>query len=336
MLHKTRPLDRLMANSLLYAEAVASEIRAKIVRGLIRGWSAFLGVPVLLRPVQRILSSTLDIFTENLLWPKVNGWLAGYLDVAKRLPKSVERLFERPTGLPPEPPKRRKLPFSDAPDGMRFPKIEAAAQSLLERNIMTRDEFDAQTQEFRNQAFTIANTLNTDTIEEVRNILTDVTARGPSLDEFRNEIEQRIDATSFGPAHLETVYRTNLQSAYRDGYESLMDNSIVADVFPYQAYVAIHDDRVRSNHLALEDLGLNGTNIYRRDDPFWDSFTPPNGYNCRCGTIPMTLQAAAAAGVREAKQWLDSGRPPQYPEFCIDKIPFAPEPGFGSRRGVAV
>jgi hypothetical protein len=86
----------------------------------------------------------------------------------------------------------------------------------------------------------------------------------------------------------------------------------------------------------LGQLGLNGTGIYRRDDPFWDHFTPPNGFNCRCGVRILTVDAAARAGVQEAKQWLASGQRPATPEHRFSAIPFPPTPGFGSRGRTGV
>ena len=49
----------------------------------------------------------------------------------------------------------------------------------------------------------------------------------------------------------------------------------MAEVFPYQEYLPIGDSRTRPEHLALAELGINETGVYRRDDPFWDLFLPP-------------------------------------------------------------
>ena len=104
----------------------------------------------------------------------------------------------------------------------------------------------------------------------------------------------------------------------------------------YQAYVPIHDARTRETHLALGKLGLDGTGVFRRDDPFWDRFTPPWDYNCRCGTNLLTIEAAARMGVQEAKEWLRSGRPPAEPEYRDQFIPFPNNAGFGQKHGILI
>lgn len=81
------------------------------------------------------------------------------------------------------------------------------------------------------------------------------------------------------PRRLNTIYRVNMQSAYSAArYQRMRDN---VDNRPYWQYSAVGDKRTRPAHLAL-----NGK-IYRYDDPFWTTFYPPNGFNCRCSVIAL-------------------------------------------------
>lgn len=88
------------------------------------------------------------------------------------------------------------------------------------------------------------------------------------------------DGEYFGtPRRLNTIYRVNTQQAYSAArYQRYMDN---VDNRPYWQYSAVGDQRTRPAHLAL-----NGR-VYRYDDPFWSTFYPPNGFNCRCTVIAL-------------------------------------------------
>lgn len=61
-------------------------------------------------------------------------------------------------------------------------------------------------------------------------------------------------------------------------WQDYMDN---IDVAPFLKYVTAGDERVREEH-----RGLDGT-IKRKDDPFWRTWYPPNGWNCRCDVIEL-------------------------------------------------
>jgi len=52
-------------------------------------------------------------------------------------------------------------------------------------------------------------------------------------------------------------------------------------------YVAISDDRTRDEH-----IDLNGT-VASVDDDFWNTFYPPNGWNCRCDVELLTAEEGA-------------------------------------------
>ncbi len=55
---------------------------------------------------------------------------------------------------------------------------------------------------------------------------------------------------------------------------------------PMLTYHTQRDDRVRPEHALLEGITKN------INDPFWDSYTPPNGWNCRCFLTSSKNKAA--------------------------------------------
>jgi len=266
------------------------------------------------------------------------GWITGYDNVASQFPPWLQQEFtdsirRRP---PVDPPEFNLFGMFDREPKLRLINVENAAKRLMEKGILTRPEFDSATEQAQRQAFTIAGGLGADTIDRMRFMLNTELNEGPSLKGFTNRITEMLDTSPIGPGHLENVYRTNLQAAYRDGRETLRSDPVVAATFPYQAYIAVHDARARHEHRELEKFGLNGTNIYRSDDPFWDYFTPPWDYNCRCGVQMLTLEQAAARGVKEAQEWLRTGRAPINPQFRYSQIPFDHTEGFGHRGNVGV
>ncbi|MDG6333731.1 phage minor head protein [Glaesserella parasuis] len=93
------------------------------------------------------------------------------------------------------------------------------------------------------------------------------------------------------PRRLNTIYRTNMQQAYSAArYQRYMDN---VDNRPYWQYSAVGDKRTRPAHQAL-----NGK-IYRYDDPFWATFYPPNGFNCRCTVIALSERDLKRKGIEQ-------------------------------------
>jgi hypothetical protein len=329
-----RPTDLIIGASLVTAEAIAQELRQRLASRIVKRrkytqWELLTIARNLLREYEPILA-------ENLANADLASWVAGVDQVIKKMPGQSLAAFLRGAGGT-MPPIDVRTAFAEPPGQpiVRFPLLERARESLLERNIVTREEFDRLSAEAKQRAFTAAYIDSEETLEDIRDALAETMEQGPSLRVFREKIEEAIGASPIGPAHVETVYRTNIQAAFSDGLETIANHPIVDEIFPYKEYLPIHDGRVRSNHLALGKLGLSGTGVYRRDDPFWDHWTPPNGYNCRCGTNLLTVDAAARKGVQEAKGWLRTGRPPVVPEWRIDFIPFENEPGFGQRRRAA-
>lgn len=144
------------------------------------------------------------------------------------------------------------------------------------------------------------------------------------------EIGSRFDT----PTRLETIFRTNLQSAYMAGrYEQNKSN---AEDRPFWRYIAVMDESTRPDHAALDGL------VFRHDDPFWQSHTPPNGYNCRCRFDALTeddliaqgLKATSSAGKMRADEVeYQDGRTMPRKGFDTGNGVVWTDPGFDRRPG---
>jgi len=73
---------------------------------------------------------------------------------------------------------------------------------------------------------------------------------------------------------LQTIYRTNLQTAYMAGRQRQAEAQ--ADRAPWAQYLAVMDSSTRPAHAALHGQ------VFRLDSPEWAIIAPSNGYNCRC------------------------------------------------------
>ena len=334
-----KQLDRIVGKSLIGIESAAQTSRLRLIRTAwkYRNEPFRLLQSMLAKPLAKFESFMVDHLTDAYL----ASWVSGMDYLAKLFPPWLVKEFKtgirgKPPKKPPGPPWPRFTFYEEDDRDLRFPLIEEAAKRLADRQIMTRAQWEAADRTAREQAFFVTADISVDTIDSIRNAMVFDLDEGTSLKSFTKTVEEALGGSPIGPGHLENVYRTNVQAAFRDGRETLASDPIVSAVFPYQAYDAIHDARARHDHLALEGLGLDGTNIYRRDDPIWDYFTPPWDYNCRCGVNLRTLEAAARAGVREAQEWVKTGKPPARPEFRFAEVmrDVTPVPNFGS-RGIA-
>lgn len=315
---------------------LASAFLSDLIEQLVQQRDEMESTSEIVNRARRLIADFEPLLAEHLTDATLAAWINGYDSVATLFPAWLQREFADSIRRSPpnEPPEFNLFGMFDREPRLRLINVENAAKRLMERNILTRPQFDAASESAQQQAFTIAGGLQADTIDRLRGFLQQDISEGGSLESFRNRITEHLETSPLAPGHLENVYRTNFQSAMRDGRETIRNNPIVAATFPYQEYIPIHDARARPAHRALGELGLDGTGIYRVDDPFWDVFTPPLFFNCRCSVRLLTLEQAAQAGVKEAQVWLRTGRPPLQPEYRYAVIPFQGNPGWGSRGNV--
>lgn len=196
------------------------------------------------------------------------------------------------------------------PPRIEFPIIDAAIQSIQTAETLSPQTFYGMARAARQNAFTVSGNLRDETRERLREILAENTFTKSSRTEFLEKVRSELPDLPLAEHRVEQVFRNRVNTDYSDGGEAALADPIVADAFPYRAYYAIHDDRCRPEHLQLETMGLNGTNVYHYRDPVWLMFRPPWDWNCRCGWNPLTIRRAAGKGVKFAQQWLETGVEP--------------------------
>jgi SPP1 gp7 family putative phage head morphogenesis protein len=282
-------------------------------------------VKMLVRRQMRIFRSLVStiIKSRSLGWRRASATIAAALLAAQSsLPTAV--IVGMAAGVTAARLRVGKIRKSPSRPPVKMGLITLPAlKSILAKGAVSHSEFVAMDAHAKKKAFAVYGLKKSDTAAILRSIQAMYQDGEVGLQAMRSRAAKAVSRLS--PSHSELVYRMAVNSAYADGNDSAMSGH--EDVFPYVAYHAIHDDRARPNHIALESLGLNGTNIYRADDPVIRTFRPPWDYNCRCGRSFLTISEAAAAGVAEAKRWRETGVPPKKPAR-VRWPKFRPPPGF--------
>lgn len=149
----------------------------------------------------------------------------------------------------------------------------------------------------RAQATTIAGLASIEQIKFVIDLVTESMKDGSTFKEFQEKVRQS-DLNIDLPKHrLDNIFRTNMQTAYNRGRWEQQKRA--ANTRPYLMYDAINDTRTRPNHIAMDNV------ILHRDDPWWKTHYPPNGFRCRCTVIALTEMQATKRGISSKRPDVD-------------------------------
>lgn len=169
-----------------------------------------------------------------------------------------------------------------------FDFVNAVAK-IKNRVSVKKYYFEDLPQDIRSLAFTVSNLETLRQVEMVKQSLHNAIEKGQSFSSWRDNLDTSV-LESLSSARLETVYRTNVHTVYN---QSTRFNASTSKVTPYLMYSAVGDERTRPEHMKLD-----GT-IKRADSIFWDKFTPPLGFKCRCSIIPITEAKAKSMGISD-------------------------------------
>jgi len=108
--------------------------------------------------------------------------------------------------------------------------------------------------------------------EEVRVVVEEGAPVGQAVDRIAGVIEGAgLDPVS--PGRLQTILRTNVQTAYNAGRLEMLKTPAMKKAFPFLIYRTMEDGRVRPSHVRMNNKA------YRIGHPIWRVWTPPNGFN---------------------------------------------------------
>ena len=198
-----------------------------------------------------------------------------------------------------------KLPKNISLEPLPF---EEAIDYFADLLAITPDEYAALSKAAQAQAFTVSRVTGMDVIMDMHKAIEKAIAEGETITMFQGRIKDIMAARGWEgltPWHLDTIFRNNVQTAYNVGrYKQMIEQT---DRFPYWEYDAVNDSRTRPSHASLDGK------IFASNHPFWDTWYPPNGHNCRCGVNPVHEHVVEEENLKIETE---------------DPIDIAPDPGF--------
>ncbi len=163
-------------------------------------------------------------------------------------------------------------------------------------------------QNFMAESFTVAGVLNFRMQEKLKQLAADIlkgktgeqVSRGEEkVDPKKLFVERakelmkqyQYDGKIPPEGHLKANFNTAVSSAY---HGSLWQKTQDAGIYSALQYKTRKDSKVRDSHRSLDDK------IFYIDDEIWKTIYPPNGWNCRCYTTPLTMNELVGKEVENA------------------------------------
>jgi hypothetical protein len=185
----------------------------------------------------------------------------------------------------------------------RFPE-PVESNRFLERkvNVPTAKWDDLKWGEHAH-GFTVAHSDEANILDDIHGLLNRAKAEGQAFDAFRQGMLDAMDKAGWygGNGHtrddtkyinwrIRVIYDTNMRTAYGAArYRQQLQGAEGRPIWVYQSKLT--GDNRRQEHLALHNKA------FRFDDPFWDTYYPPNGWGCQCYVTTKSESGAKREGL---------------------------------------
>lgn len=151
-----------------------------------------------------------------------------------------------------------------------------AHTSVLDRNLQRLEMSDLMRQRLTRSNYIFSGLKTFHELNEAFPSLLDENGNKKTFEHFLNDV-RKIDET-YNANYLRAEYNFVQASAEMAAkWEGFMEDG---DHY-YLQYRTQHDDKVRPEHASLDRVTLPPS------DSFWESYYPPNGWNCRCTVVQV-------------------------------------------------
>ena len=176
---------------------------------------------------------------------------------------------------------------------------KAATDYIKNKNLKVGFSYKDVWHEEHATGFTVAKAMQLDVLSDMHNAVTKAVENGQSFETFKKNLKptlqekgwwgrkemtdpltgKTVDAQLGSDRRLKTIYSVNMRSAYQKGQ---YDRAMESDLHPYLMYRTGPSVKHRKEHESWNGL------VLPKNDPWWDSHFPPNGWGCKCYTRAVT------------------------------------------------
>jgi len=179
--------------------------------------------------------------------------------------------------------------FADEQNGaLGFESVPYTQAIERIRNLtpMTRLAFDALASQYKLQAFTVSGVSDVKLIDNIQQALLDIMQSGGTQSDFAKAVDALTSdagVSSLLDTQINTIFQTNVQTAYSNGRFAQMLDPAVTTALPIWQYHTVEDSHVRPAHAALDGFAAP------YNDAVWRRIYPPadGQYGCRCSVSAM-------------------------------------------------
>ena len=185
-------------------------------------------------------------------------------------------------------------------------KPEVALKYLRKKHPELHFDYDELMHEAHHKAFTVAKVTKLDLLTDIQDSLIKARDQGQTFATWEKELIPTLKKKGWygktevtnpktgevkeiyvGSRRLRNIFYTNTRVAYNVGR---WEHQAQLDDAPYLRYVSILDNRTRPTHSKVHGI------VRHRDDPFWATHYPPNGWNCRCRVQAYSMDSLKRRG----------------------------------------